>query len=162
MYFNITDHIFIVEANKEIQNDNKPGNWHVCVIYMFSETCTLKNMQRSFSRGFLSLTIPKKYIDMGTHNNADVDSDTDTDVNIDADTNEDTDTETDDNTDTDADLTLNCEEGLTVLKVVFSDISERNNDYSDTFEFRRRRVSEAGLNTFSILEVPDHKSALLI
>ncbi len=44
----------------------------------------------------------------------------------------------------------------------FSDISERNNDYSDTLDFRRGRVGEVGVVTFFVLEVSDYKSATLI
>ncbi len=42
---------------------------------------------------------------------------------------------------------------------IFSDISERNNDYSDTLDFRRGWV---GVVTFFVLEVPDYASAMLI
>ncbi len=38
---------------------------------------------------------------------------------------------------------------------VFSDISERNNDYSDTLDFRRGWV---GVVTFFVLKVPDYES----
>ncbi len=43
--------------------------------------------------------------------------------------------------------------------VIFSDILERNNDYSDSLDFGREWVVVA---TFFILEVPDYKSAMLI
>ncbi len=42
----------------------------------------------------------------------------------------------------------------------FSDISERNNDYSDTLDFRRGWVGEDV--TFFVSKVPDYKSAMLI
>ncbi len=42
---------------------------------------------------------------------------------------------------------------------IFSDISERNNDYSDTLYFRR---GEVGVVTFFVLEVPDYEAAMLI
>ncbi len=42
---------------------------------------------------------------------------------------------------------------------VISDISERNNDYSDTLDFRRGWVVVV---TFFIFEVPDYKSTMLI
>ncbi len=45
---------------------------------------------------------------------------------------------------------------------IFSDISERNNDYSDTLDFRRGWVGEVGLVTFFVLKVPDYESAMLI
>ncbi len=45
---------------------------------------------------------------------------------------------------------------------VFSDISERNNDYSDTLDFRRGWVGEVGVVTFFNLKVPDYESAMLI
>ncbi len=44
----------------------------------------------------------------------------------------------------------------------FSDISERNNDYSDTLDFKREWVGEVAVVTFFVLEVPDFKSAMLI
>ncbi len=44
----------------------------------------------------------------------------------------------------------------------FSDISEQNNDYSDTLDFRRGWVEEVGMVTFRVLEVPDYESATLI
>ncbi len=34
----------------------------------------------------------------------------------------------------------------------FSDISEQNNDYSDTLDFRRERVGEVGVVTLFVLE----------
>ncbi len=37
----------------------------------------------------------------------------------------------------------------------FSVISERNNDYSDTLDFRRGWVGEVGVVTFVVLKVPD-------
>ncbi len=49
------------------------------------------------------------------------------------------------------------------LKLRFvSDISERNNDYSDTLDFRRGWVGELGMVTFLVLKVPDYESAMLI
>ncbi len=42
---------------------------------------------------------------------------------------------------------------------LFSDISERNNDYSDTLDFRRRG---GGGVMFFVLEVPDNESVMLI
>ncbi len=45
---------------------------------------------------------------------------------------------------------------------VFSDISERNNNYSDNLDFRRGWVGEVGVVTFFVLEVPDYESAMLI
>ncbi len=48
---------------------------------------------------------------------------------------------------------------VTILSILFSDISERNNDYSDTLNFRGGRV---GVVTFFVLKVPDYESALLI
>ncbi len=45
--------------------------------------------------------------------------------------------------------------------LILSDISERNNDYSDTLDFRRR-VGEVEVVTFFVLEVPDYKSVMLI
>ncbi len=42
---------------------------------------------------------------------------------------------------------------------LFSDISERNNDYSDTLDSRR---GEVGVVTFFVLKVPDYESAMLI
>ncbi len=44
----------------------------------------------------------------------------------------------------------------------FSDISERNNDYSDTLDFGRGWVGEAGVVTFFVLKVPGYESAMLI
>ncbi len=44
---------------------------------------------------------------------------------------------------------------------IFSDISERNNDYSDNLGFKRRRVGEGEVKFF-VLEVPDNKYAMLI
>ncbi len=44
----------------------------------------------------------------------------------------------------------------------FSDISKRNNDYSDTLDFRRGRVGKVGLVTFFVLEIHDYESAMLI
>ncbi len=41
----------------------------------------------------------------------------------------------------------------------FSDILERNNDYSGALDFRRGRVEVV---TFFVLEVPDYESAMLI
>ncbi len=41
----------------------------------------------------------------------------------------------------------------------FSDILERNNDYSDTLDFRRGSV---GVFAVFVLEVPDYKFAMLI
>ncbi len=46
--------------------------------------------------------------------------------------------------------------------VVFSDISEGNNNYSATLDFRRGRVVEVGVVTFFVLEVPDYESAMFI
>ncbi len=40
-----------------------------------------------------------------------------------------------------------------------SDILERNNDYSDTLDFRRGWV---GVVTFFVLKVPDYETAMLI
>ncbi len=55
------------------------------------------------------------------------------------------------------------EKSLRVRKLlIFSDISEQNNDYSDTLDFRRWSVGEVGVVTFFILEVPDYESAMLI
>ncbi len=45
---------------------------------------------------------------------------------------------------------------------IFSDISERNNDYSDTLDFRGGWVGEVGVVTFFLLEVPDYESAMFI
>ncbi len=42
---------------------------------------------------------------------------------------------------------------------VSRDISERNNDYSDTLDFRR---GEVRVVTFFVLEVPNYKSTMLI
>ncbi len=47
-------------------------------------------------------------------------------------------------------------------KFLFSDISERNNDYSNTLDFRRGWVGEVGVVTFFVFEIPDFKSAMLI
>ncbi len=44
---------------------------------------------------------------------------------------------------------------------IFSDISERNNDYSDTLYIRSRWVGDVGVITFFVLKVPDYKSAML-
>ncbi len=44
----------------------------------------------------------------------------------------------------------------------FSDNSERNNDYSDTLDFRRGWMGEVGVVTFFVLKVPDYESAMLI
>ncbi len=44
----------------------------------------------------------------------------------------------------------------------FSDVLERNNDYSDTHIVRRWWVGEMGMFTFFVLEVPDCKPAMLI
>ncbi len=44
----------------------------------------------------------------------------------------------------------------------FSDISERNNDYSDTLDFIRGPVGEVGVVTFFVSEVTDYESAMLI
>ncbi len=49
-----------------------------------------------------------------------------------------------------------------IWPILFSDISEWNNDYSDTFDFRRGWVGELGVVTFFVLKVPDYKSAMLI
>ncbi len=53
---------------------------------------------------------------------------------------------------------------LKYIKVtIISDILERNNDYSDNLDFRRRWVEEVGVVIFSVLEVSDYnKSAMLI
>ncbi len=40
-------------------------------------------------------------------------------------------------------------------KGLFSDISEWNNDYSDTLDLRMGWVGEVGMVTFFVLEVPD-------
>ncbi len=45
---------------------------------------------------------------------------------------------------------------------VFSDISERNNDYSDTHDFWRGWVGEVGVLRFFVLKVPDYESAMLM
>ncbi len=45
---------------------------------------------------------------------------------------------------------------------IFSYISERNNDYSDTLDFRRGWVGEVGVVTCFVLKVPDYESAMLI
>ncbi len=42
---------------------------------------------------------------------------------------------------------------------IFSDTSERNNDYSDTLDFRRGWMGEF---KFFVLKVPDYESAMLI
>ncbi len=42
---------------------------------------------------------------------------------------------------------------------IFSGISERNNDYSDTLDIRGGWMGEVGLVTFFVLEIPDYKSA---
>ncbi len=42
---------------------------------------------------------------------------------------------------------------------IFNDISERNSDYSDTPDFRKRWV---GVVTFLVLEMPDYESAICI
>ncbi len=44
------------------------------------------------------------------------------------------------------------------LPFFLSNISERNNDYSDNLDFRR---GEVGVVTFFVLEVSDYKSAML-
>ncbi len=44
----------------------------------------------------------------------------------------------------------------------FSGISERNNDYSDTLDFRRWWVGEVRVVTFFVLKIPDYVSAMLI
>ncbi len=49
-----------------------------------------------------------------------------------------------------------------VSSLIFSDISERNNDYSDTLDFRRGRVGDVRVVTFFVLKVPDYESAMLI
>ncbi len=46
--------------------------------------------------------------------------------------------------------------------IIFSDISERNDDYSGTIKFGRGSVQEAEVLTFFFLEVPDYKFAMLI
>ncbi len=46
-----------------------------------------------------------------------------------------------------------------VFHPLFSDISEQNNDYSDTLDFRRGR---GGGGHVFVLEVPDYESAMLI
>ncbi len=48
------------------------------------------------------------------------------------------------------------------IRSIFNDISERNNDYSDTLDFRRWWVEEVGFVTFFVLEVPDYKSAMFL
>ncbi len=48
------------------------------------------------------------------------------------------------------------------ISYIFSNISEGNNDFSDTLDFRRRWLGKVLLVTFFILEVPDYKSAILI
>ncbi len=45
---------------------------------------------------------------------------------------------------------------------ICSDISERNNDYFDTLDFRRGWVGEVGVVTFFVLEVLDYESAMFI
>ncbi len=45
---------------------------------------------------------------------------------------------------------------------IISDISERNNDYSDTLDFRRGWVGEVAVVTFFVLKVLDYESAMLI
>ncbi len=44
----------------------------------------------------------------------------------------------------------------------YIDISDRNNDYSDTLDLRKEWVGEVGVVTFFVLEVLDYKSAMLI
>ncbi len=51
---------------------------------------------------------------------------------------------------------------VSAIHVVFSDILEQNNDYSDAHDFRREWVGKVGVVTFFILEVPDYKFAMLI
>ncbi len=45
---------------------------------------------------------------------------------------------------------------------VFSDISEWNNDYSDTFDFQKGVSGGGRVVTFFILKGPDYKFAMLI
>ncbi len=45
---------------------------------------------------------------------------------------------------------------------IFSDISEWNNDYSNTLDLRRGWVGEVVVVMFFVLEVPDYESAMLI
>ncbi len=47
-------------------------------------------------------------------------------------------------------------------QIIFRDVSEQNNDYSDTLDFKRGWVGEVRVVTFFILEVPDYKSAMII
>ncbi len=42
----------------------------------------------------------------------------------------------------------------------FSDILERNNDYSDSLDFRKGEWGEVGVVTFFILEVSDYESTM--
>ncbi len=49
---------------------------------------------------------------------------------------------------------------IEVNSTIFSDISERNNDYSDTLDFRKGRVGEVGVVTIFVLKVPDYYSWL--
>ncbi len=44
----------------------------------------------------------------------------------------------------------------------FSEILKQNNDYTHTLEFGRGWLGEVRIVTFSILEVPEYKSAMLI
>ncbi len=45
---------------------------------------------------------------------------------------------------------------------VFSDVSERNNDYSCILDFRKGWVEKAVVVTFFVFEVPDYKFAMLM
>ncbi len=53
-------------------------------------------------------------------------------------------------------------EGFLKKVIIISDISERNNDYSDTLDFRRGWLGEMAVVTFFILVVPDYESVMLI
>ncbi len=51
---------------------------------------------------------------------------------------------------------------LNIKKQFFSDISERNNDYSDTLNFRRGEVGVVTFFVLKVLKVPDYESTMLI
>ncbi len=52
---------------------------------------------------------------------------------------------------------LEAQKTRTFFSKFFSDISERNNDYSNTLYFRRGLVGEVGVVMFFVLEVLDYE-----
>ncbi len=58
-------------------------------------------------------------------------------------------------------LSLKHDDYVIKFSKVFSDILERNNDYSDTLDFRRWRVGLVGVVMFFVFEVLDQCACIL-